>query len=230
MSEEQHPTPWRTIISVLVFILIVVRFAVKIFTPSSNQPETNLSLMSPGLQQIQDRQQIASDHALTKASNKIMYSSYADLDTFSVEQLHRYKLVKLQKDSMVVFDLNSKIKVNKGYYYQNNHDKLMRMAIKAKNGMTVFIHDFKTSGHIETRLERIKAEMEFSDYKQESFDKLRLASYRINKDGTKYNGFAVVFQDTNYSMFIEFESDKLNPSKLRKEALSFFTKNLITEK
>ena len=230
MSDNQGTPIWRIVLSIVVSAFLIIRLAAKIFAPSHPRPNPNQAALTQ-LQEMQDRRQASDDDALARRSNEIMYaSSYTDLDTLSAEKLRVYKIVKVQKDSLVVFDLKSKIKISKNYFFQNNHDRLLRMCIKTTNGTNILIHEFSSAGHIETRLQRLKEGRQFKDYTQENLDKLRLASYRITNRDTKFNGFAIVFQDVNYSVFFEFESAKLNPAKLRKEALTFFSKNLIPTK
>jgi len=85
-----------------------------------------------------------------------MYTSYQSLDTLNEAQKQLYSVIKLAKDSLVTFDLSTKIKVDKNYYFQNNHDDSLRMAFKSPKDLNVFVHDFESKQSEEQNFKALK--------------------------------------------------------------------------
>lgn len=230
MSDEQGTPTWRTALSIISFGALIIKAGIMFFSSSPDKYDDPLKtkLATQEFQQALRRQHYLPSKS--KQSNDILYTAYRDLNAFSSDQKSFYKLTKINKDTLIVLDLTSKIKLNKNDFYQNNHDESLMMAIKTAKDLNVFVHDSNKPGQLETQFTQIKADKKLRDFKLEKLGKLSIATYRITKDKINLNGSALIFKDADYTTFLEFESNKLSKSGLRNEMLRFLSQNLIVAK
>lgn len=230
--ENERPV-WRTVLSIFVTLFLVIRLVYtcsKMNDRKSNDLNINNVLNDNLIEQRQYQENI--QRALSKKNNDLLYATYQSLDTINDAQKQLYSVIKLAKDSLVTFDLTTKIKVEKNYYFQNNHDDSLRMAFKSPKDLNVFIHDFESKQSEENNFKILKKNANLKHFKFENLlPETKTISYTITKNNITFNGFALSFKNDEFQSFIEFESQKISGLELKLAALSFLRTNLkISEK
>ncbi|MEN2402867.1 hypothetical protein GKZ90_0023975 [Flavobacterium sp. MC2016-06] len=167
-----------------------------------------------------------------KDSNDILYTSYQDLDSLPYLVRENYGIIKLMKDSFISVNPETKVKILKDYYFQNNHDDSLRMAFKSPKNLNIFIYEFETKEDVEKsfRILKRKSNLERCQLDNSTAEKI-FFSYEISKKDKRFNGYTLSFKnDKNIQTFFEFESDKLSKKELKKSALDFLLHNVIKNK
>ncbi|MFB9079749.1 hypothetical protein ACFFLS_07665 [Flavobacterium procerum] len=166
-------------------------------------------------------------------SKDIMYKSYLGLDSLNAMERDDYGLLKLEKDTLLLIDIKTQIKIPKEYYFQNAHDDSLHYAFKAPDNLNFFIHDFEAKGDLEENFKAVKHISKLQKYKLENtIDNTKVVSYKIVKNNKRFNGYALCFKnvDADLHTFFEFESDVLTKEKLQDRALAFLTQNMKEKK
>ena len=165
-------------------------------------------------------------------SNLLFYKPYKQLDSLPQENKALYSVYKLDKDTVVNLDIETKIKIPKESYFQKNYDDSLKMAFKSPDDIVVFVHDFTGKGSNEDNLKSIKRGLNLQAFKTEEnkTDNTNLFSYTVTQNGTTYNGYAMGFKNDNYFLFLEFESDKVSKEGLKVRALTYLLDNLVPKK
>jgi len=236
MSEphEVKETPvWRIILSIALALFSVIRLA-STCSNSNTNPNTQNSEMMNNINQIQQSQEIyrqQSQDRLATKSNDILYTTYKTLDTMNLVEKKRYSVLKLEKDSMIQFDLSSKIKVDKGFYFQKNFDDTLRMAIKSPKDLTLFVHDLESNESVEDVFKSVKRHGELNRLKSDkNIGETKTYTYTFTKGEHKFNGYVLVLANNNYYTFVEFESETATKTDLRTKALVYLLENLKSTK
>lgn len=225
---KHRETPvWRILLSVGIAIFAVGRLA---YTCSrqNTAKDQNVELQQM-LQETQSQYQEAArlrQAETERISNRIMYIPYDSLEKMEESQRNVYKIMKVEKDSMLRLDISTKIKIAQNSYFQKNFDDSLKMAIKTPENLTMFIHDFSGEGNIKENFISLKKYKNPVDVKEESVSSTKILSYTITQEGKKFNGYALCFQNGGYFCFIEFESDKLKKADLKLKALTYLISNL----
>lgn len=229
-SDRKETPVWRIVLSVLLAIFMVVRLIIAF----SKAGSTNSSAVVPDNEAVRrnmEQTQSLIENGLNKRSNNILYTEYQTLDKFPQAEKDLYKISKIENDTMIGFDLSSKIRIKKGYYFQNNHDDTLRMAIKTPKDLNIFVHDLTGKGELSENFKSIKKDGELQDFKfGESTKAAKIITYSLTKNNSKFNGYALAIQDTDYTVFIEFESTKMQKSELKTQAALFLLENLKINK
>ncbi|MTH14282.1 hypothetical protein [Flavobacterium sp. LC2016-01] len=166
-------------------------------------------------------------------SNNLFYSDYAALDSLTVSEQEEYGVCRLKKDSLIFMDIKSQLNIPKEYYLQNNHDDSLRVAFKSPRNLTIFIHDFETKESVENGFKSVKRYSNLEKFKVENnLESAKVFSYKISKEGKKFNGYALAFQSKtrDYQTFYEFESSTLSKDMLKNKALEFLIQNTKQKK
>lgn len=225
MEEQDNRTPsiWRILLYIFFITMILFKMANR--CQRKQQNEIINAERASKQQQLLEQKQQNSEYEARQISNNIFYYSYAYVDQLPAYQKEKYGIVKVTKDSLINFDLQTKIKCPKDYYFQKNYDESLKMAFKSKEDLNIFIYDFTSPNtHIGDNFRATKKGKDLQNVKyDEPIGKLKTLSYNI---GSRTNGFAIVFQNENYIMFFEFESGSLSPANLRQKGISFITNNL----
>lgn len=226
---EEFPI-WRKVVIFLFLLFSVIRLA---YTCSKMNNRSSQNLNTDDLlnnQVYEDNSRIQQQN-LEKKGNDFLYNSFKTLDSIDAAQKQVYSIIKLNKDSLIPFDMSTKIKVEKGFYFQNNHDDSLRLAFKLPKDLTIFIHDFESTNNEDENFKSLKKNARLKSFKLDDLlTKTKTTSYSITKNNTKFNGYALSFKNNNYQTFIEFESQKISGFELQMEALSYLRKNLIPTK
>jgi hypothetical protein len=229
--ENERPV-WKTVLSIFGILFLVIRLVYtcsKMNDRKSNDLNINNVINDNLIEQHQYQDNI--QRALLKKNNDLLYTKYQNLDTINDAQKQLYSVIKLAKDSLVTFDLSTKIKIEKNYYFQNNHDDSLRMAFKSPKDLNVFIHDFESKESEETNFKNLKKNANLKHFKLDNLlTETKTFSYTITKNKITFNGYALSFKNNGYQTFIEFESQKISGLELKFAALSFLNTNLKQSK
>lgn len=230
---EEVPV-WRKVFIVLLLLFSVIRLTYtcsKMNNRNSQNLNTNDILNNQMYEDNARVNQLIQQQNLEKKGNDFLYNSYKNLDCVDTMQKQVYSILKLKKDSLVAFDMSTKIRIEKGFYFQNNHDDSLRLAFKSPKDLTIFIHDFESPKSEDENFKSLKKNSTFNRFKLDDLlTKTKTTSYSIVKNDMKFNGYALSFKNSNYQTFIEFESQKISGFELQMEALSYLRKNLIATK
>ncbi|TDP01434.1 hypothetical protein [Flavobacterium sp. 245] len=241
MSGES--TSWRTVLSV---IFVIVSAARLLYTCSNmDRRSTNAQNsvdVSPYVMSQDQVEAIAEQNRVNnqiikfqknKLSNNLFYSDYATLDSLTISEQEDYGVCKLKKDSLIFIDIKTQLNVSKEYYLQNNNDDSLRVAFKSPRNLTIFIHDFETKESVVNGLKSLKRYSNLQKLKVENdLEMGKVFSYKISKEGKKFNGYALGFQSKtrDYQTFYEFESSTLSKDMLKDKALEFLLQNMKQRK
>lgn len=224
---EERPV-WRIVLSVCITLFLLVRLAYK----CSNTNNSNTTYQNNAIESLERNNAMESYNELQRnsseaKSNQLLYMSYQQLDSLSDNEKKQFGLSKLSKDSVVSLDVETKIKVDKDYFFQKNYDDSLKMGFKSPDELTLLIHDFESKQTIEENFKSLKRGMELSKLTyDQGTDKSKLFSYSIIKNGKKWHGYSMGFQQDDYFLFLEFESDKLSKDVLKMKALDYLLNNL----
>jgi hypothetical protein len=224
MEEENERPVWKSVLSILVTIFLVVKLIYTCSHKTNTIDNTKNQLVNFQIDSQKDKEQYK--NALNKISNNFLYYNYESLDSLSSSVKENYRVLKLEKDSLVYISLSTKIKIPKDYYFQNNHDDSLRIAFKSPENLTIFIHDFDSKEEIEKNFKILKADSNLQNYKASTIGDFKVISYKISKNKKRYNGYALCIKGKELQTFFEFESDKLSSDKLRSAAILFLSKNM----
>jgi hypothetical protein len=230
---DERPV-WKTVLGVVITLFFVTK---TIYTCSHTNktntvnPVVNTFIESQDIQRNEQENSNRIKAILKIKSNNILYSSYESLDSLPYSEKEAYGVLKLKKDSLVYLDLSTQIKIPKDFYFQNNHDDSLQIAFKSPKNLNVFVHSFESKEDVETNFKRIKVYNNLQKFKVENtIGVTKTISYKISKNETKYNGYALSFTSKGFNVFIEFESQTLPKEKLKETALDFLLLNLKQKK
>jgi len=228
---EEAPE-WRKILLVIVFVISALQLiSTCAGTDKRKQYEPDFNTVNNDLMMQQQEINARIINSRNTISNNILYTPYKDLDTLSVMQKDNYDIFKLEKDSLIYADLNTQIKIPKGFYVQNNHDDTLRMAFKSPADLNIFIHDFKAAKDFKENFSAIKRDKKLQHYKLEnSIGSTKVVSYKITKEDKRFNGYAICFITNEYQMFFEFESQNIPKDQLKTKAIDFLLENFKQKK
>ena len=228
-NEEYRERPvWRTVLSIVIAIIAVVRLFA-----TCNQMESRQTRILDANQLNIPEQTFSDQRSLTsrqtpKIWNDLLYKRYKYLDSLDQTRLKDFYIIKLAKDSLVSLDIESQLKIEKGCFFQNTHDDTLKFAFKTPKNLNVFVHDFESTVAVDKSFKKLKAGSGINNFKE--FIKLspttKLLTYNITKRDIKFNGIAYAFEKNNYQMFIEFESSTWPQKKLNKEALTYVVNHI----
>jgi hypothetical protein len=219
-------SPWRTLLSFALLAFALIRLAMT--CSHSNQPVPG---PLPELEQIQQQHQEirASRNLQQTISNQMLYSDYNALNSLDASSKRLYGIVKIEKDSVIRFDLGSDLKLERGYFLQNNRDDSLKIAVRTPD-MSLFFHDFASNNGDEYNMRSIKRGLALEEFKADKLKKLKAYSYTIRKNNKKLNGYAVTFGSKGYPVYAEFESAQLDKTTLRAKALLFLIGHIKAQK
>ncbi|WP_281297216.1 hypothetical protein [Flavobacterium limnophilum] len=162
-----------------------------------------------------------------RASNNFLYTDYEALDSLPIANKEMYDVIKLKKDTLVYIDFKTKLKIEKDFYFQNNHDDTLRLAFKSPKNFNVFIHDLDTEHSAKENFKSLKKNGRLDKVLVEKINEnTEFLSYKIVTDKAKFNGFALCFKSKGYQLFFEFESEKMSKDILKMKAVDFLSQNL----
>lgn len=215
--------PWRTILSVIVLVISLIRLASTCSNNNGNNAGSSVQ-QDQFMQDVYQRQAMYRN-AMQGNSNDLLYASYDSLENMESAKKDIYRVTRIGKDTLIGYDLETKIKINKGEYFQNNRDDSLRMAVKRPDGLTVFFHDFESKGDLKYNFLEIKRGKGIADFKVES-DKpdAKSVTYTFGKNGKKWNGYAIISRSNGYFASVEFESNGRLP-EIKKKALLYMIEN-----
>ncbi len=241
MSGES--SSWRTVLSIIFVVVTSIRL---MYTCSNmdrrNANSQNTVDVSPYVMSQEQAEAIAEQNRVNnqiikyqkdKLSNNLFYSDYAVLDSLTVSEQEDYGVCRLKKDSLIFMDIKTQLNIPKEYYLQNNHDDSLRVAFKSPRNLTIFIHDFETKESVENSFKSLKRYSNLQKFKLENdLEMGKVFSYKISKEGKKFNGYALAFQSKtrDYQTFYEFESSTLSKDILKDKALEFLLQNMKQKK
>lgn len=237
MSDEYNERPvWRSVLTICLFIFALIRFGFYCSKMDDRKRNTYKSESDVNFEQFKNnlRQQSYSTSESTTSQDysDVFYFGYNYLDTISPVQKQIYKIVKLEKDSLVNIDLSTKFKVLKNSYLQNTYDNTLRFAVKTPQNLSIFIHSVEDKSSLNNAFKTLKSDSQLS--KLRDFIKFgkssKFVSYSIKKKASTFKGVACLMGDNEYKLFIEFESNKLSQTDLEAKALLYITSNLIAKK
>jgi len=232
-NEEYKARPvWRTVLSIVIAIIAVVRLFATCNQMESRKNKTlDVNELNIPEQQFLDQRPLASSQT-PKAWNDLLYKRYKYLDSLDQTRLKDFYIIKLAKDSLVSLDIKSRLKIEKGCFFQNTHDDTLKFAFKTPKNLNVFVHDFESSIAVDKSFKKLKAGSEIKNFKE--FIKLspttKLVTYNITKRRIRFNGIAYVFEKNNYQMYVEFESSTWSQKKLNQEALTYVVDHIKVSK
>lgn len=229
MEEENGRPIWKSVLSVLFTIFLVIRLIYTCSYKTNTAADNKNDLVNFQIDTQKNNEHFK--NVREKTSNNFLYTRYESLDSLSSLEKENYGVLKLEKDSLVYIDLSTQIKIPKHFYFQNNHDDTLRIAFKSPENLTLFIHDFETKEEIEKNFKILKTDYNLQKYKVEnSIGEIKFISYKISKDKKRYNGYAICFKRKEFQTFFEFESEKLSRDKLKLNAIHFLSQNMIAKK
>ncbi|MDR6565006.1 MULTISPECIES: hypothetical protein [unclassified Arcicella] len=229
MSDNNNELPiWRIILSIVSSILLITRLV----TGCSNHNANNRfddERFKEELEVITESKNEQFSNQENIKSNDMLYAKYIDIDMLSQEIKEQYGISKLVRDSLILLDIDSKIKIRKNYYFQKNYDDSLRYAFKSPKDLNIFIHSFTAKGKVEENFRSLKGNSYLKEFKSDhSIKNVQLFHYSIIKNNMQFNGYAVMMNYENDNLsFMEFESNQLNKKELRKLLLRFLTENII---
>ncbi len=237
MSDEYNERPvWRSVLTICLFIFALIRFGFYCSKMDDRKRNTYKSDNDLNFEEFRDKlkQQSYSGSAPTATQDygDVFYFGYNYLDTISESQKQIYKIVKLEKDSLINIDFTTKFRVLKNSYFQNTHDNTLRFAVKTPQNLSIFIHIVEDKSTLNNAFKTLKNDSQLSNLRD--FIKLgkssKFVSYSIKKKASPFKGVACLMGDDEYKLFIEFESNKLSQTDLEAKALRYITNNLIAKK
>jgi hypothetical protein len=232
-NEEYRERPvWRTVLSIVLAIIAVVRLFATCNQTNSNQNKIlDASQFNTSEQQFLDQKPLTSTLA-PNIWNDLLYKRYKYLDSLDQTRLKDFYITKLAKDSLVSLDIKSQLKIEKGCFFQNTQDDTLKFAFKTPKNINVFVHDFESNASADKSFKKLKAGSGIKNFKE--FIKLspttKLVTYNIEKQKIKFNGIAYVFEQNNYLMFVELESSTWSQKKLNREALTYVANHIKVSK
>lgn len=221
---------WRAIFVVLSIITLIVRLT---FMCSSDRKSPSYNYNNDSSNPVLDFEEATRENneinkvIIERASNNFLYTDYKALDSLPIASKEMYDVMKLTKDTVVYIDFKTKLKIEKDFYFQNNHDDTLRLAFKSPKNLNVFIHDLDTKNSVKENIESLKKFGKLDKVLVEKInDNTEILSYKIKTDKAKFNGFAICFKSKEYQLFFEFESEKMSKDILKMKAVDFLSQNL----
>lgn len=227
MQSENNVSYWRitlTIISIFILIIKVVGCFNRM--DESRTPKNNLQINSTYVDRDAIEKQRKSFNSAVAVN--LIYKSYIMLENTSASELKQYKIKKINADSLIAFDLGSNLKINKGSYYLNNHSDRLRIALKGKDDVNIFIYDFSSieKATLTEEFRYAKGGFSVDSVKLGNLITMNTIKYNLTHQYSKRNGFALCTRDDGRSLYFAFESENFTKRQLEKYALKFLTNNL----
>lgn len=172
-----------------------------------------------------DYVQALRESQISAKSNQFLYLSYKQLDSVSESEKKLYQVKKLEKDTLVNLDIETKIKIAKEWYLQKNYDDSLKLAFKTTENLTVFIHDFESKENADAVFKSLKRGSDLKSVVIEGED-LKTITYTVNKNNSLFNGYAFCFEKDDYYFFLEFESNTMKKEELKLKAFTYFITNI----
>ncbi len=225
----------KSIIITIIFLLITTFKVIRCI--SRNDDRTRYNTQQQFDHSVNDNLYQAKNAQVNREianlnSQKFIYKDYQQLENISSAELKAYKIQKVTNDSLIVFDLGSKINIKAGTYYLNNYSNKLRMGLKTKNNTNIFIYDFEVSadGLLLDEFKYAKAGMTIENAKTDKLVSMKTIKYNLTVNDLQYNGFALISKENNRFLCFAFENDKLSKNKLQGEAIKFFENNFKINK
>jgi hypothetical protein len=216
---------WRIILSIIIFGFTMFRLMDRCSKTKQNTGYNN-SELNEITSQYTSPPMLAENENNVK-SNTVLYMPFKQLEALSDEEKRKNGLLKILKDTLVSIEPGLQVKIEKGCYFQNNHDVSMRFAFKDKLGLITFIHKVDCEDDNKNCFLGLKANEELTNLKiDKSQETMPMYSYSIKYDAKKFNGSALTFKEAK-GFYIEFESQDISPKILKLLAMQFHLTSLI---
>lgn len=225
MSDEgEGSSTVKILLSIVGVIFFIARIAMRCSNDNNDYQATTQYENSEYSQAI-NKALIEQQREASSEAKDFLYMSYKELDTISDDEKYAAKVIKLDKDSTVYIDLQTKINVLKGSYFQNLHNDSLQMAIKTPDDVDIFIHSFEKETDLENCFKEIKKSKKLRNYVVDiNKENTKLFSYEILPNDKKLRGYALAVEKENYATFIEFESSKKSKDEIKLIALQTIKK------
>ncbi|MBD8082603.1 hypothetical protein [Chryseobacterium caseinilyticum] len=217
-----NSSAWKTVLTVALCLISIIRIAITCNKSSqSSYSDSSYNDVSALMSRNYERQTKAADDT---ASNNLFYESYDSISQLSDFEKENYSVIKLKKDSMILLDVSSKIKVESGAYFQKNYDDTLSLAIKKPDNISIFMHSYDTADDLMTNFKSVKRKLNVQDLKIKLDDKdSKFVSYSFENRGKKTNGYALLTSDKGHFTALEIESNRLSKDDLEIKAFSLIT-------
>ncbi|HLP64808.1 hypothetical protein [Flavobacterium sp.] len=224
MSEDRPA--WKIMLSVCITLFMVGRL---MYTCSNMNNQKSNYNSNPLPNVDYDYVRALREEQISTKSNQFLYLSYKQLDSVSESERKLYQVKKLEKDTLVSLDIETKIKIAKEWYLQKNYDDSLKLAFKTPENLTVFIHDFESKENTDAVFKSLKRGSDLKSVVMEGED-LKTITYTVNKNNSLFNGYAFCFKQDSYYLFLEFESNTINKEALKTKAITYFFTNIKASK
>jgi hypothetical protein len=230
--EPRGTSPWRIVLSVVAAIFAVGRLAYTCSGAKQRQNQQQNTEFQQMMQESQSQYEESNRTGLAESeriSNDMMYTDYDGLQALTADEQAIYKITKIEKDSVMRFDMSTEIKLEKGSYLQKNFDDSLKIAIKTPDNMTIFVHDFAGKGDLKFNFMEMKRKRSLKDFKtgDDVGKSTKTFSYSIEQNQKPFNGYAIASSgNAGYFWFMEFESDNIKKDVLKQKAMAYLTANL----
>lgn len=224
----------KIIFGVIMFVISIFRIANTCSKSNEqNQYNNNSYNVNSNYNENYNEQvsEIISNLNSKKEQTNFLYTSYDSLKSYDAIKLSENKTIKIERDTSIYIDLQTKIKVKKETYFQKiNGDSLMYV-FKNKDNTLQFFHLFQSKNTDIDNLKSVKYSKNISNIHSEKIvAPLNLITYSIMQNENKLNGCALSINDENEQFLIEFESKDKSKAQLKLEALNFLQNNFINKK
>jgi hypothetical protein len=135
---------WKTILSVAVCLLAVIRLAITCSRTSnrssySSYSDTSYENVNSLIQNYRNKDLQNNDE-----SNDLFYENYDSINKLNDSEKSIFRVVKVKSDTLVPVDLTSKISVEPKSFIQKNHDDSLQLAVKLPDNTSIFIHSYSS--------------------------------------------------------------------------------------
>ncbi|WP_262151895.1 hypothetical protein [Chryseobacterium foetidum] len=219
---NDNSSVWKTILTVALCLISIIRIAMT--CNKTSKPSYSEDIIFNGSKfnaKNYDHQRESADET---ASNNLFYESYDSISHLSDFEKENYKVIKLERDSLILLDVFSKINVESGAYFQKNYDDTLNLAIKKPDNTSIFLHSYESADDLMTNFKAVKSRFDLQNLKVKVDDKdSKFISYSIKKSGKKTNGYALLTSDKGHFTALEIESNKLSEDDLQLQAFSLIS-------
>lgn len=215
---------WKTILSVAVCLLAVIRLAITCSKSSDRSSYSDMSYQNTNSIFERYGNNSKDVQGNDSKSNDLFYENYDSINKLNDAQKAIFRVVKVKSDTLVPIDITSKINVEPKSFIQKNHDDSLQIAVKLPDNTSIFLHSYSSKEDIMNNFKAVKQKRNIENIKVKVDDPdSKFVSYTYQYKGKKYNGCALLATESGQFTSLEFENSKISKEELQAKAITFIT-------